>query len=446
MQIAIRRLTALTRRRAALTLAAASLVPGVASAASYTYTDVSAAVATAAGGATVKGSLVYALNNTGTLLGDYTTSAGTTFFTYANGTAQPFPTVNGTQLSYPTQQPGGGRLINDAGLFGASGAVNTAEPSDGTTVGGYYNPTTSTYTQFPAATTYQTANQVATGIQPFAVNSTNVAVGTQYFQTEPTSQYPSSNTHGVIFNPTTGVTTDIGGAVLNSSGNATTGHSSLIGISDNNLIVGSANNGSINTAFLGTPNGSGGYTYADLTSLLRTLPLVAGGGTLKSAAATDISANGTYVIGTYAVTVSGSTQTRSFEVTNGTSAVDLGNPIAAGAYGVQADSVNDSGQVVGASAASSGSTAAFVYTPNGTGTATLANLNALVLNAPASATFTSALGINDAGQIVGYDAMSGGLAQNAYELTVAAPEPTSLALLAAGAVPLFARRRSATRT
>ena len=116
----------LSKRRSPIAVYAGLIAaaPAVSQAAVFTYTNLAALTPA---GTTVSRS--FALNDGGTLIGDYTTSAGTTFFTYAGGTLTPFPTVAGTQLSYPTQATNGGHLINDAGIFGASGALNTAEPS-----------------------------------------------------------------------------------------------------------------------------------------------------------------------------------------------------------------------------------------------------------------------------------------------------------------------------
>ncbi len=433
-----------TRRPAALgtlvpgVVTAVLLAPGVARA-GYTFVNVAGALPA---GSTVTASRAYALNDAGTLLGDYTTSAGTTFFTDTNGTVTPFPTVGGTQLSYYTQQSNGGHLVNNAGNFGANGATNTAEPSDGTPVGGYYNPTTSAFTQFTADTTYQTTTQVATGIQPFAINSSNVVVGQQFFQVNPTASYPSSNTHGVIYNPTTNTTTDIGGAVLSTTAHpvdATTGASVIMGISDGGLIVGQASNGTgtgnttnFFTGFLGTPGTSGTYTYQDLTPLISTL--LATGATLARDLPTDISDNGKYIIGTYSEKLtSGFTQTRSFEITNDSTIVDLGGLGATGSSVASAYSVNDSGQVVGNATTTAATTHAFLYT-NGA----IADLNTLLPTA--NVTYTNAQGIDDAGDIVGSDATAGGNANNAYEL-MSTPEPTSFTLLALGGGVLVGRRR-----
>ena len=239
----------------------------------------------------------------------------------------------------------------------------------------------------------------------------------------------------MIYNPITGTSTDIGGAVLNAAGNATTGSSSLIGISDNDLIVGQSRDALQQAAFLGTPSG-GTYSFTDLTSLISTIAPT--GDTVSSSAATDISANGQYVIGTYsAKPTTGSAQTRSFEYTVGGSIVDLGTLGGTSTLGTQAYSVNDLGQVVGNST-SPGGTHAFLYSGG-----TIADLN--TLDSLSGVVFNGAQGINDQGQIVGTDAITGGNTFNAYLLSPV-PEPASLGLLAvAGSAALARRRRTSPR-
>lgn len=425
-----------TRRSTAVRLAplpgmlAAALAPGVARA-GYTYVNIAAATPSG-----TTSSRAFGINDAGTVVGEYAPTA-TTYFTYTNGTVTPFP----TGLADVNTVPGGGKPINASGNFITEGPAD----SSGRTFAVIYNPTAGTTTPIPFDTTYVgTAAGNPYGSTALSINASNYVVGTQSFD---------NTNHGFIYNPTTNTTTDIGGAVLSTTAhpvNATTGSSSVMGLSDNNLIVGQASNGTgtgnttnFFTGFLGTPGTSGAYTYQDLTPLLS--KLLGTGATLKSALPTDISENGTYIVGTYSESTSGVTQTRSFEITNTSSSVANDSIVDLGSLGgtsntvAQAYSVNNSGQVVGASTSSTG-THAFLYS-NGA----IADLNNLVLPAPTGVTFVNAYGIDNNGDIVGSDSISGGNANNAFEVA-ATPEPTSFALLALGGVAVIGRRRRRPQT
>ena len=373
-------------------------------------------------------------------MGEYAPTA-TTYFRYQNGTLTPFP----TGLADVNTLPGSGKPINASGNF----ITEAAADSSGHTFAVVYNPTSGTTTPIPFDTTYVgTAGGDPYGSTALSINASNYVVGTQSFD---------NTNHGFIYNLTTNTTTDIGGAVLNTATTpkpaaAATGSSSVTGLSDTNLIVGTASNGTgtstsgnFFTGFLGTPGTAGGYTYQDLTPEIS--KLLATGATLKSGATpTDISENGACIVGNFSELLStGVTQSRAFGITNSGSVVtnhpivDLGSLGGTSNTVAQAFSVNNAGMVVGSSTSSAG-THAFLYS-NGT----ITDVNSLVHPAPTGVTFTSGLEIDNDGDIVGVDAVSGGNANNAYELT-ASPEPTSFALLGVASVTLLGRRRRLART
>ncbi len=121
--------------------------------------------------------------------------------------------------------------------------------------------------------------------------------------------------------------------------------------------------------------------------------------------------------------------------TNGVvSMVDLGT--LAGGNQSSAAGINTAGTVVGQSNTTGGAYHAVI--DDGT---TMTDLNSLIL--PTSRwTLTSATAINDAGDIVGSGTLSGVSGQSAFELVpVAAPEPTSAALLGLAILPTLGRRR-----
>ena len=403
------------------------LAPGVARA-GYTYVNVAAATPSG-----TTSSRAFGINDAGTVVGEYAPTA-TTNFTYANGTLTPFP----AGLADVNTLPGSGKPIN------ASGNVITEGTADasGHTYAVTYNRTAGTTTPIPFDTTYVgAAAGNPYGSTALSINAANYVVGVQSFD---------NTNHGFIYNPTTNATTDIGGAVLNTAttpkpASAATGSSSVTGLSGNNLIIGTASNGTGSgssgnffTGFLGTPGTSGSYTYQDLTPEIS--KLLASGATLKSGATpTDISENGAYIVGNYSeLLASGVTQARSFEITNNTAAVNSDPIVDLGSLGgtsntvAQAFSVNNAGLVVGSSTSPSG-THGFLYT-NGS----MLDLNSLA--SPVNTTFVSGLGIDNGGDIVGSDSVGGGNANNAFELT-ASPEPTSFALLAVASIAPFGFRR-----
>ncbi len=121
--------------------------------------------------------------------------------------------------------------------------------------------------------------------------------------------------------------------------------------------------------------------------------------------------------------------------------VDLGD-IGTG-YHAQAQSINSTGTVVGSAMLADGSTEhAFIWTPdvaNGTTSSThMIDLNSLSYagTLPSGYYFQQALGINDAGSIVGL--MYNGTTTRAFALIAPVPEPSTLLLAAAGLVALMA--------
>ncbi len=425
----------------------------VAAQAGYTYTNVASIVA-ASIGSTPSQSRAYAINTAGTLVGTYQSGGTDFFFTLAPGasTITPFATVSGRRLDYFTTLPMAGHQINDAGNYLADNAV----ASDTTGKGGYYSPTTGTYTSFPNATTYEVPNtQVATGFQPYAINATNSAVGVQFFEvfdpSDPTGD-PSPNNHGVVYNSVTRQTIDIGGAVPNSGGDATNGASTLKGISNTNVVVGSSTSGSgrgaSTVAIVGTPSGASSYTVTDLSSVI-SAGVKAGfsyGGTSE---ATNISANGVYIVGTYdAAPDDGSSDViRGFRINTLTNtAVDLGDLGGTSTFFdlVDPTAVDDAGNVVGTAIAGGGASHGFLYSGG-----TIADINSLV--AVPNTTFTEVSNINDAGQLVGYANATGpgGSQFSAFLLTpslTSIPEPTAVSIAAfVGVGCLTRRRRNAVR-
>ena len=158
------------------------------------------------------------------------------------------------------------------------------------------------------------------------------------------------------------------------------------------------------------------YTVTDLGTL---------GGTSSTAYGIN---NSGQVVG-YATT-GGDAAAHAFLYSGG-SMQDLGTALD-GTYS-DAIGINNSGQVVGDSDGS-----AFLYTGNGP----IQDLNTLV--SPTSGwTLEYAYGVNDMGQIVGQGQIGGHT--HAFLLTPIVPEPSTLVLLAAGAVGLlgFAWRRRA---
>ena len=412
--------------------AAAVLAVPAAARAAFTYTNLNALTPAGTGV-----SRAFAVNNAGTVVGDFATSTSVastsfTYFTYANGTLTPFPTVNGSPLTYDQTLTSGGRAINDAGVF-AAGQGFTTLPSTSTLNEGVYNPTTGTYSPAPFPQTYVSGTMVPLGVQINGVNSAGLAVGQAFFSASATDPNANGNNHGVLFNTATDTSTDIGGAVINPAGNAATGNSTLRSVADNGSIVGSSNDGARNAAFVGTLTGTT-YAYTDLSTVVAAA--APAGDTLSSSTATDISDNGQYVIGTYlARTAVGVTQTRSFLYTVGGTAVDLGTLGGTSTLVNTADGVNDLGQVVGSSTTTAGSHA-YLYTGG-----TIADLN--TLDPVTGVVFTNAQDINDLGQVVGQNAISGGNANNGFLVTpTLVPEPASAGLAAAGAAGLLARRRN----
>jgi probable HAF family extracellular repeat protein len=442
-------------------MGASSIATGAAFAQQYQFTNVDALAQSYIGGATAS-SRSLSLNQSGELVGDYQAAGtGTTrqYFTLAAGATSitPYATVSSNQLNYfaaalpLVSPPGGGQMINDSGVYLAQ---STAGNPPGIPTGSY-SPTSTQFTTIPFPSnayngTYlnpitgqnQTQSNATENPLPYAINDSGVIVGTENYVVTNTTPNIGSFNHGFIYNPGAQTTTDLGGAFA--GGNINTGNTQLVGISNNNYVVGA---GSIATAtfretttdaVLGTPGSGGNYTFTDLASLISPLATAAGGG-YQTSAATNISPNGQYIIGIYTEKNGTKTYTRSFEINEGGSsptAVDLGvfSPTTSSTSLLNADAVDDNGDVVG-SGASGTVTHAFLYS-NGT----LTDLNSL---APASGfIYNYAFTIDDNRDIAGYgnNTANGGVATSAFLLT-AVPEPATTSLLAVGAVALLRRRR-----
>ena len=447
-----------TGRLAAAVVGLIGSASGVATAA-YTYTDVNAL----AGAGTYSSRILSIAPTSGELQGFYQTSSSTAsrvYFTTPGGVATAYAAGLTSPVATGASSGFVGQLLNDGGAYLAESTATT--PS----TGGVNTPP---FTAIPLSTTYNgtfsyttstaaayTQTQTASAIVPASINIGGSVVGTQSFALTNATNGNAVAQHGIIYSG--GTTTDIGGnpAGLTTfpTGNneAAIGISSLTGISNTNVVVGSqgtaaraAVSSTPTDAIYGTPV-AGGYSFSDLaTTLISTL--IPTGDTYYSSNATAISDNGQYVVGTYQYTVgTGTTKyTHSFELSNDSSIVDLGYLYTtnnATSNVLDATAVNDSGTVVGYGYLGSTSIInGFVYS-NGT----LSNLNSIGAPTPTLGTYAAAYGIDDAGDIIGYSTASGtattGAVTDGFVLTAGVPEPASLGLGAIGGGLLLARRRS----
>ncbi len=467
--------------RRQVTLAGAATAVGLlgsaAARAAFVYTNVDAAAAATAGTATYT-SKALSINDSSEVLGYYQTTSSTAsrvYFTYAAGSSTVTPFASGLS-STSTGSSGGaavGQLLNATGTYLATSTAATPNP------GGSYNPTLATFTPFPLSTTYSgtytytapngstyTQTQTPSQFVPFAINSGGSAVGNQTFTLTNATNVNAAAQHGVIYNAVTGTTTDIGGnpagITYSTSFSANSlalqnavGASSLVGISSNNtVVVGSQGNAVANAS--GTPTDAiygaenlttGAYAFSDLNTLISTL--VPSGDTYNSSNATAVSENGRYVVGNYQYTIgTGTTKyTHAFELTNDSTIADLGFlSTANNAYTnvLDAESVNDSGTVVGYGYLSSTVINAFEYSGG-----TLTNLNSIAPTPVNNGVYTEAYGIDDSGDITGYTVVPTGtgsttssVADTAFLLTASVPEPASGGTaLVLGGLALVRRRR-----
>ncbi len=450
--------------------AAVGLIASGSARGAYTYTDVNALAASSTGGAVVSSRALSIAPDASTgavIQGYYQTTSSTTSRVYFTATPPGGTTPYATGLTSPLSSSSGGsaigQLVNNGGTYLAESTAATPNP------GGSY---TSTFTPFPLDSTYNgtytytTANantftqtQTPSQLVPYAINASGNAVGLQTFALSGVSSVNPGPApivqHGVIYNATSKTTTDIGGNPANltfpynTTNENAVGVSALNGISGNNIVVGNqgnasrlANSATPSDAIYGTPTAGGsGYTFTDLaTTPTLIASLIPAGDTYYSSNATAVSANGEYVVGTYQYKAGSTTYTRSFEVTNDSSIVDLGGLGGTYTNVLDALSVNDSGAVVGYGFLNNSSTVnAFLYS-NGT----LSNLNSIGAPTPTLGTYAEAYGIDDAGDIVGYSTTSTtttGTATDGYVLT-AVPEPASAGLAGiVGGLLTMGRRR-----
>ena len=442
----------------------------------FTYTNVDAAAATTAGTATYT-SRGLSINDSGEVQGYYQTTSSTSsraYFTYPAGSTGVTPYASG--LAYTaTGSSGGaavGQILNAGGTYLATSTAATPNP------GGSYNPLSAAFTPFPLNATYNgtytytapngltyTQTQSASQFLPIAINAGGTAVGNQTFALTNATNANAAAQHGVIYNAATSTTTDIGGnpaGITYSTpfnGNSVAlqnaaGASSLVGISSNNtVVVGSQGNAVAN--FGGTPTDAiygaenlvtRAYAFSDLASMIAAL--VPTGDTYNSSNATAVSENGRYVVGNYQYTIgTGTTKyTHAFELTNDSSVADLGYlSTANNAYTnvLDAESVNDSGTVVGYGYLTSSVINAFQYSGG-----QLTNLNSIAPTPVGSGVYTEAYGIDDSGDITGYTVVPTGTGSttssvgNAAFLLTSVPEPASGGLVfVVGGLAMVRRRR-----
>jgi probable HAF family extracellular repeat protein len=232
----------------------------------------------------------------------------------------------------------------------------------------------------------------------YAINNSGEVTGSSYIA--------DGSAHAFLYNGTT--MQDLGSL----GGDFSTGY----GINDSGEVTGySTNADGFNRAFL-----YDGTTMRDL-------------GTLGGDSSQGISINNSGMVTGNSDTADGSEHVFLYD---GTTLQDLGT--LGGSYGTGLG-VNSSGTVVGYSATADGQQDAFIYTA-ATG---MVDLNSLI--SPTSGwTLTSAVAINDSGQIVGNGLFDGNPAAILLTPVVITPEPSSLALAALGAIGLLlaARRTS----
>ncbi len=482
-------LTSIVNRRSSLALALfTTSVCGALSNAGPVFTNVATTIQNSLTTGTVGASRVLSINTAGELEGYYTLTTNASnriYYTLAPGatTITPYATASGTMLNYFTAAPLAGRILADGVVNSGNGNYLANYPGSPASAG-FYNTTTSQYTAVPLDTRYNgtfnvtndptvtSQTQTATTINPYAINSSNFVVGQQVYSSTGTGN--QAVTHGFIYNPLLGTTTDIGGRPEAGAVPAT-GFSQLNGISNNNYVVGYSSktpsttsssttsdyNGFPSDAIVGVPDVTSTdytkYKFTDLATLLSPLAdtladrySTTPGGNYLGSAATNISQNGRYTIGTYAsYSAAESTAmarltsvTRGFEITDaGTAnavAVDLGTIFTSLPTATNFASpvgVDNSGDVVGYGLSSGKVIHAFVYI-NGV----ISDLNTL---APQTGfTYTQAYGINDNQQIVGYGGITGGTALTAFELNLV-PEPGSVSIVLAAGGLLLRRRRLA---
>ena len=381
--------------------------------AAYTVTNVSTAVANAGGGATAN--IDYgsgALSTNGSQVAGITSAGNPFLYTPGSGTA--------TVLSSVT-------------------AVTVAVNNSGTVVGGNSSSTTPNFVYKAGTTTTVAAsvigNPAAAGYTPKFVSLSglnNAGVASGYVQYQPPSRNSGSlDNEGIVYNTASGAGKDVGSGFSNQ---LTTQARGNVLYSVNDSGVGAGYGAAPNTTapqvfYTATPNGSGGYAFNNLTTVLSA---AAPNGSFSAAIPSYVGINskgdvtGTFDVGLHNGFLYDAALNKAFLIQSPTSgiATDI-NGLA---------SVNGVATVVGVSSLTHTPDVAIVYTEAG-GYQTLASY---IGSAATGYTLTSGLAISERGDILALGTNPSGVTG---EYLFSVPEPTSLAVVGLGCLTAMRRVR-----